>query len=81
MKVLGCNAAFGLSTQLHIGENVILAISSATAVYLPALPAPPPLTIHRQNFVGDAKVGVWVLCTVGYEGRGGDGEEEQGVMG
>eukprot|EP00947_MAST-08B_sp_MAST-8B-sp1_P005639 g5639.t1 len=46
MKVLGLNAAFGLEAQVQVGEGAILALATATAVFLPALPAPPPVAVQ-----------------------------------
>ena len=48
LRVLGMNAAFRLQLQLTIGPQLIVGVASATAVYLPALPAPIPLKITRH---------------------------------
>lgn len=42
------NAVFGMRMQVAIGETLMVALASGTAVYLPALPAPPPLQIARN---------------------------------
>ncbi len=48
LKVLGMNAAFCLKYQLAISESLIVGVASATAVFLPGLPAPPMLHINRN---------------------------------
>jgi hypothetical protein len=47
LKILGMNAAFGYTSRIQIGSNMIIAVASCTAVYLEALPNPPPLLIAK----------------------------------
>eukprot|EP01119_Soliformovum_irregulare_P008163 TRINITY_DN2111_c0_g2_i2.p1 TRINITY_DN2111_c0_g2~~TRINITY_DN2111_c0_g2_i2.p1 ORF type:complete len:500 (+),score=134.10 TRINITY_DN2111_c0_g2_i2:1404-2903(+) len=54
LRVMGLNAAFGLKYQLAISDNLIIAIATATAMYLPALPAPQLLRINRKMKSVDA---------------------------
>lgn len=49
LKVLGMNAVFSLKFQLSLNQNLILAVASCTAVFLPALPTPPALQINRSE--------------------------------
>ena len=55
MKIMGANAAFGLRTQIQLGPNLLVGIVTATAVCLPALPAPRVLHIQRNIKVVDAE--------------------------
>ncbi|SPR01653.1 C2 domain-containing protein [Plasmodiophora brassicae] len=50
LRLLGMNAAFGLRVRFHIGDNLVVAVATATATFLPALPAPPALRITRTTF-------------------------------
>jgi hypothetical protein len=47
LRVMGMNAAFGLRMQLVVGDNLLVGVSTATAVFLPSLPPPPLLLIRR----------------------------------
>lgn len=47
LKILGMNAAFGISNTIQIGKNVVVAVSTCTAVYLEALPPPPSLVVSK----------------------------------
>ena len=49
LRVAGCNGAFKIHSQLTLGDNMIIGTITATAVYIPLLPAPPPLTIKRYR--------------------------------
>lgn len=49
LKILGMNAAFGISNSIQIGKNVVVAVSTCTAVYLEALPPPPSLVISKLS--------------------------------
>ncbi|XP_037070416.1 C2 domain-containing protein 5-like [Pollicipes pollicipes] len=40
LRILGMNALFSLTIQLSIGEQIMVAVATATAVYLTALPPP-----------------------------------------
>ncbi|XP_078488402.1 C2 domain-containing protein 5 isoform X2 [Ciona intestinalis] len=48
LKLIGMNAIFGLKTKITLGENLIIGVSSGTAVYLNALPAPEQCSIGAQ---------------------------------
>ncbi len=45
---MGMNAAFSLNVQLCMGENLLIVVATATALFIPALPAPPALQILRS---------------------------------
>lgn len=47
LKILGMNAAFGYTSRIQIGSNMVIAVASCTAVYLEALPKPPQLSIAK----------------------------------
>eukprot|EP00118_Oscarella_pearsei_P012481 m.92430 g.92430 ORF g.92430 m.92430 type:complete len:987 (+) comp36731_c0_seq28:28-2988(+) len=49
LKVKGMNAVFGLRIQVTVGESLLVAIASGTAVYLAALPKPSMLTVGEKN--------------------------------
>eukprot|EP01117_Protostelium_nocturnum_P002984 TRINITY_DN13914_c0_g1_i1.p1 TRINITY_DN13914_c0_g1~~TRINITY_DN13914_c0_g1_i1.p1 ORF type:complete len:944 (-),score=372.42 TRINITY_DN13914_c0_g1_i1:155-2986(-) len=55
LRVMGMNAAFRIRMQLAIGDSLIVAIATATAFFLPALPSPQPLQINRSLDVVDEK--------------------------
>lgn len=40
LKVLGLNAAFGYSSNIQVGRDIVVATATCTAVYLEALPPP-----------------------------------------
>ncbi|XP_066911798.1 C2 domain-containing protein 5-like [Clytia hemisphaerica] len=48
LKVKGMNAVFGLKTRLSIGEEIIIAVTTGTAVYLSALPPPPVIVLTSR---------------------------------
>lgn len=48
LRIMGLNCAFGVRLQVTLGENLLVAVASATAMYCPALPAPPLLQITRD---------------------------------
>ena len=52
---MGMNAAFGVTTQIQLGPNILVGFVTATAVSLPALPSPPALRIQRNIKVVDAE--------------------------
>ena len=45
LKVMGLNAAFGYNSNIRVGANLVVAVASCTAVFVAALPSPPPLSI------------------------------------
>lgn len=47
LKVLGLNAAFGLTCQIQLSGDIIVATAQCTAVLVTSLPAPPLLVINR----------------------------------
>jgi hypothetical protein len=53
LKLMGMNAAFSLRTQVHVGQDLIVGLASATAVHTPALPPPALLKIKRSLAVVD----------------------------
>eukprot|EP00466_Bigelowiella_natans_P007882 jgi/Bigna1/71479/fgenesh1_pg.15_\ len=53
LRVLGLNAAFGLTVKLSLGENLITAVATATGCYVTALPPPAVLRISRNIEVKD----------------------------
>ncbi|KAG0238402.1 hypothetical protein BGW42_005635 [Actinomortierella wolfii] len=53
LKIHGLNAIFGLRFQLTVGDALIVAVASGTAMYLSALPTPPALRISRNLDVVD----------------------------
>lgn len=53
MRIKGYNAIFGLMIQLCVGNGVITAVASGTAVFLSALPLPPKLKLFRNLEVID----------------------------
>ncbi|GAB5353601.1 hypothetical protein AAMO2058_000049200 [Amorphochlora amoebiformis] len=55
LRVLGLNAAFGLTVQISIGENLIAAVATATGCYLTALPPPAELRISRNMEIKDSE--------------------------
>ena len=55
IKIMGMNAAFGVTTQIQLGPNILVGFVTATAVSLPALPSPPALRIQRNIKVVDAE--------------------------
>ncbi|KAI9332249.1 hypothetical protein BDR26DRAFT_921829 [Obelidium mucronatum] len=55
LRIHGLNAIFGLKIQYSIGESLMTAVATGTAVYLKALPPPPPLKLQRTLEVEDAE--------------------------
>ncbi|KAG0369375.1 hypothetical protein BC939DRAFT_466104 [Gamsiella multidivaricata] len=53
LKIHGLNAIFGLRFQVTVGDSLIVAVASGTAMYLSALPTPPALRISRNLDVID----------------------------
>jgi hypothetical protein len=49
LKVLGMNAAFGYSCQIQVGNDLVIATATCTAVWLESLPSPPPIQIVRSR--------------------------------
>ncbi|KAF8821724.1 hypothetical protein IE077_001673, partial [Cardiosporidium cionae] len=46
IRLLGCNAAFGIKMDFSLHENFCIGTATATAVYILALPSPEPLLIR-----------------------------------
>lgn len=53
LSVHGMNAIFGLKYQFSVGEDMIIAVATGTAVYVTGLPTPGPLHIKRNIEVLD----------------------------
>ncbi|KAJ2000713.1 hypothetical protein GGI04_004043, partial [Coemansia thaxteri] len=53
LSVHGMNAIFGLKYQFSIGEDMVIAVATGTAVYVTGLPTPGPLHIKRNIDVLD----------------------------
>ncbi|KAJ3174916.1 hypothetical protein HDU87_006582 [Geranomyces variabilis] len=53
LRIYGLNAVFGLKLQFSVGESLMTAVATGTAVYVRALPAPPPLKVFRNLDVVD----------------------------
>ncbi|KAJ1658009.1 hypothetical protein IWQ61_002673 [Dispira simplex] len=53
LRVLGMNAIFNLKFHLTISEEWMISLASGTAIYITALPTPPPLRISRTIEVVD----------------------------
>ena len=49
LKVLGMNAAFGYSCKIQVGNELVIATATCTAVWLKSLPSPPPVQIVRSR--------------------------------
>ncbi|XP_060050494.1 C2 domain-containing protein 5 isoform X23 [Erinaceus europaeus] len=49
LKLKGMNALFGLRIQITVGENMLMGLASATAVYLAALPMPGGIQIAGKT--------------------------------
>ncbi|XP_054270265.1 uncharacterized protein LOC128991428 isoform X2 [Macrosteles quadrilineatus] len=57
LKVNGMNAVFGLKTQICLGEKLIAAVTSGTAVYLEPLPPPSmPSITAGESCAADSKL-------------------------
>lgn len=53
LRIYGLNAVFGLKIQFSIGEDLLTAVATGTAVYVEALPTPPALKVFRTLDVID----------------------------
>jgi uncharacterized protein YbjQ (UPF0145 family) len=53
LRIYGLNAIFGLKIQFTIGESLMTAVATGTAVYVRGLPAPPALKVFRNLDVLD----------------------------
>ncbi|KAJ3333792.1 hypothetical protein HDU76_003606 [Blyttiomyces sp. JEL0837] len=53
LRIYGLNAVFGLKLQFAVGEALITAVATGTAMYVKALPPPPPLKVFRNLEVLD----------------------------
>ncbi|KAI8930309.1 hypothetical protein BC831DRAFT_502422 [Entophlyctis helioformis] len=53
LRLYGLNAIFGLRIQISVGENLMTAIATGTALYVRALPTPPALQVLRNLEVVD----------------------------
>ena len=53
LKVLGRNAAFSLKSEIDVGSQLIVATTTATALYCDAMPPPRVLQISRTIAVHD----------------------------
>ncbi|KAG5462119.1 MAG: hypothetical protein BJ554DRAFT_5585, partial [Olpidium bornovanus] len=53
LRIQGMNAIFGLRINITVGDTLIVAVASGTALFFSALPAPPPLRISRNLDVID----------------------------
>lgn len=42
---LHCNAVFGISVEMEIGGSLLVGVITGTAVYVPGLPEPGPVSI------------------------------------
>ena len=47
LKISGMNAAFGYCCRVQVGQSIVIATATCTAMYLEALPQPPPLQVNR----------------------------------
>ena len=53
LRIYGLNAVFGLKVQFSLGDNLLTAFATGTAVYVKALPTPPALKVFRTLDVID----------------------------
>ncbi|KAJ3220092.1 hypothetical protein HDU67_006848 [Dinochytrium kinnereticum] len=53
LRIYGLNAVFGLKIQFSVGESLIVAVATGTALYVTALPTPPALKVFRNLDVVD----------------------------
>ena len=53
LRMYGMNAVFGLNFQISVGENLMTAVATGTAVYIRSLPMPPALKVLRNLDVVD----------------------------
>jgi hypothetical protein len=52
MKLRGMNALFNLRVQITVGETMVVAVATATAMHLACLPSAPVLQFRRTQRVG-----------------------------
>ncbi|KAF2368053.1 hypothetical protein FHG87_001188 [Trinorchestia longiramus] len=53
VRIAGMNAIFGLRVRLSVGERLVVAVASGTAVYLSALPPPVPPQVVVDSSEGE----------------------------
>ena len=53
LRIYGLNAIFGLKIHFSVGESLMTAVATGTAVYVRGLPAPPALKVLRNLSVLD----------------------------
>jgi uncharacterized protein YbjQ (UPF0145 family) len=53
LRIYGLNAVFGLRIQISVGENILTAVATGTAIYVQTLPTPPALKVFRTLEVVD----------------------------
>ncbi|KAI9103092.1 hypothetical protein DFS34DRAFT_351995 [Phlyctochytrium arcticum] len=53
LRINGLNAVFGVKIQFSVGESLMTAVATGTAVYVRALPTPPALKVFRNLDVVD----------------------------
>jgi uncharacterized protein YbjQ (UPF0145 family) len=53
LRIYGLNAVFGLKIQFSVGENLMTAVATGTAIYVKSLPTPPALKVFRNLDVVD----------------------------
>ncbi|KAJ3090649.1 hypothetical protein HK102_003097 [Quaeritorhiza haematococci] len=53
LRIHGLNAVFGIKFQITIGESLMTAVATGTALYVKSLPPPPPLKVYRNLDVVD----------------------------
>ncbi|CAH1153263.1 unnamed protein product [Phaedon cochleariae] len=56
LKIKGMNAIFGLKFRITVGEKMIIAVATGTAVFLPALPSPSVPKIISDEMADDIKL-------------------------
>ncbi|KAI9007389.1 hypothetical protein BC832DRAFT_610651 [Gaertneriomyces semiglobifer] len=53
LRIHGLNAVFGLKIQFSVGEGLMTAVATGTAMYVRALPPPPAMKVFRNLDVVD----------------------------
>ncbi|KAJ3415693.1 hypothetical protein HDV05_004371 [Chytridiales sp. JEL 0842] len=53
LRIYGLNAVFGLKLQFSVGESLLTAVATGTAMYVKSLPTPPALKVFRNLDVVD----------------------------
>ncbi|KND04384.1 uncharacterized protein SPPG_00115 [Spizellomyces punctatus DAOM BR117] len=53
LRIYGLNAVFGLKIQYSVGESLMTAVATGTAVFVRALPPPPAMKVFRNLDVVD----------------------------